>query len=1231
MIEKMIRRYPITKTLRFSLIPVGATEENFNKKLLLEEDEKRAEEYEKVKGYIDRYHRKFIDRVLSTVILEKIREYADCYYKKDKTNDDRKHMADLEASMRKQISDALKKDGEYSSLKGQDIIKKILPNFLTNEEERAAVEMFTNFTTYFVGFQTNRENMYSEEAKSTAISYRCVNENLPKFLDNAKSFCRIKELLPSENLKTLEENFFGLFGIHSLDIFEVDYYSFVLAQSGIDKYNGILGGYTCSDGTKIQGLNEYINLYNQQIAKSDKSKKLPLLKRLYKQILSDRGSVSFIPEQFKTDDEVIKSVIDFYHTFIKQTVKEIAALFDRFSDFDSSGIFVKSGLAIADISNSVFGKWSAVSSAWEKEYEEAKPIKKGADVEKYLEAERDAYKKIGSFSISELQRLGEQNTAETAEGNIIGYFSHSVPETVEEISRAYNSAEKLLTSVYSESHEKKLCSETVSIEQIKNFLDSIKELERIIKPLLGTGKEENKDEVFYGEFLPLFDVLSQVDRLYDKVRNYITQKPYSKDKIKLNFGNPQLLGGWDKNKERDYRTVLLRKKGLYYLAIMEKENSKIFAESPTDCDERFYEKMEYKLLPGPNKMLPKVFFASSNIATFAPDETILEIRKKESFKKGAAFNKEDCRKFIDFFKSSIEKHPDWSQFGFKFTPTERYNDISEFYREVSDQGYSVRFKPVSEAYINEMVDRGYLYLFQIYNKDFSEYSKGAPNLHTLYFKMLFDERNLSDVVFKLNGDAEMFYRKASISEKEKIVHPANMAIKNKNPDNNKKESTFVYDIVKDKRFTKRQFSLHVPITMNFKAHGNDFISNDIRIHLKNKDDVYVIGIDRGERNLIYISVIDSSGNIVEQKSLNEIIGDNGYRTDYHKLLDSKEKERDAARKSWGTVEGIKELKEGYISQVVHEICRLVIKYDAVIAMENLNFGFKRGRFSVEKQVYQKFENMLISKLNFLCDKKADPESEGGLLYAYQLTNKFDGVNKAKQNGIIFYVPAWDTSKIDPATGFVNLLNPKYSSVSEAKRLFENIDDIRYNADDDLFEFDIDYSKFPRCSMDYKKKWTVCTYGDRIETFRNPQKNSEWDNRRIELTAEFKSLFNEYGIDLDSDIRGSILGASDKSFFVRLIKLFKLTLQMRNSITGSTAPEDDYLISPVRADDGRFYDSRNYRGQNSRLPVDADANGAYNIARKGLWAINQLKACPVDKLDKVKLDITNAEWLEFAQK
>ena len=747
---------------------------------------------------------------------------------------------------------------------------------------------------------------------------------------------------------------------------------------------------------------------------------------------------------------------------------------------------------------------------------------------------------------------------------------------------------------------------------------------------MGTGKEENKDELFYGRFAALYDSVSAIDKLYDKVRNYITQKPYSKDKIKLNFENPQLLGGWDKNKERDYRTVILRKSGCYYLAVMDKSHNKVFTDTPAAENENCYEKMEYKLLPGPNKMLPKVFFASSNLQIFKPTDRILDIRKRESFKKGDNFNIEECHDFVDFFKQSLNKHEDWSQFGFEFTPTEQYNDISEFYREVSEQGYTVGFSSIPEAYINNLVEKGYIYLFKIHNKDFSRFSHGTPNLHTMYFKMLFDERNLSNVVYKLNGEAEMFYRKASINDNEKIVHYANNPIKNKNPDNKRKESTFTYDLVKDRRFTKRQFALHLPITINFKARGQEFINNDVRMAVKEKTDNYVIGIDRGERNLIYICVINSNGEIVEQMSLNEIISDNEYKVDYRKLLDQKEKERDKAKKSWNTVENIKELKEGYISQVVHKICQLILKYDAVIAMEDLNFGFKRGRFKVEKQVYQKFENMLISKLNLLIDKNIPPESEGGLLRAYQLTNKYDGVNKGKQNGIIFYVPAWDTSKIDPATGFVNLLKPKYTSVAEAKKLFSAMDGIRYNPNTDMFEFDIDYTKFPKCSADFRKKWTVCTNKDRIETFINKDKNSEWDNRRIILTDEFKAVFAEYGVDYKNNLKENILSVSDADFYKRLVKLFALTLQMRNSITGSTLPQDDFLISPVADKDGVFYDSRNFNGVDSPMPCDADANGAYNIARKGLWAIEVLKNTDDNLLGKANLAISNAQWLEFAQ-
>ena len=121
---------------------------------------------------------------------------------------------------------------------------------------------------------------------------------------------------------------------------------------------------------------------------------------------------------------------------------------------------------------------------------------------------------------------------------------------------------------------------------------------------------------------------------------------------------------------------------------------------------------------------------------------------------------------------------------------------------------------------------------------------------------------------------------------------------------------------------------------------------------------------------------------------------------------------------------------------------------------------------MEKQVYQKFEKALIDKLNYLVTSKdpADAEQPGGLLHAYQLTNKADKTARGLQNGILFYVPAWLTSKIDPVTGFVDLLKPRYQSVHQAQDFFSRFTSVRYHAQEDLFAFTFDYANFPTATV-----------------------------------------------------------------------------------------------------------------------------------------------------------------------
>lgn len=83
--------------------------------------------------------------------------------------------------------------------------------------------------------------------------------------------------------------------------------------------------------------------------------------------------------------------------------------------------------------------------------------------------------------------------------------------------------------------------------------------------------------------------------------------------------------------------------------------------------------------------------------------------------------------------------------------------------------------------------------------------------------------------------------------------------------------------------------------------------------------------------------------------------------------------------------------------------------------------------------------------------------------------------------------------------------------------------------------------------------------------------------------------------------------------------------MRNSITNS---EVDYLISPVKNKQGVFFDSRQ---ADATQPKDADANGAYHIAKKGLMWLEQIHQFEGEDWKKLDLDKSNRAWLQFKQR
>ena len=98
--------------------------------------------------------------------------------------------------------------------------------------------------------------------------------------------------------------------------------------------------------------------------------------------------------------------------------------------------------------------------------------------------------------------------------------------------------------------------------------------------------------------------------LYNKVRNYVTQKPYNQEKFKLNFDSPTLANGWSKSKERDNNAIILSRDGKYYLGVFNvrnKPDKEILEGHSKPKNETDYAKWYIIFFPEPVKCFLRCF------------------------------------------------------------------------------------------------------------------------------------------------------------------------------------------------------------------------------------------------------------------------------------------------------------------------------------------------------------------------------------------------------------------------------------------------------------------------------------------------------------------------------------------------------------------------------------------------------------------------------------------------
>lgn len=1214
--KDFIGLFPVQKTLRMGLLPVGRTLENIQKNEVLHNDSVLAENFSAVKRLLDKYHKQVIDEVLSGLQLDEalLAEYAALLEKGDDRSAAGK-IQKLQDTLCTHVAKAFTTWPDFNKLWKKEMFSELMPRFLQDSGEKEAVAGFANHVGYFTDYNAVRKNIYDAKARGGAVPCRVVCDNFPLFVYNARIVREIMQNPAYDELKGCLDAIYtdleSYLNVASLaEMFHIDYYTRILTQTQLEVYNMVLGGRTVSQYKDVKGLNEYINMFN---VLHPKKLHLPLLKRMKKMILSDRVPLSWVPEKFSSDNELLTAVAEARDAFVDAVNRQdgLRDLVGGLTDCDLSAIIVNTK-NINRLSHAVYGQWFVIKEVLVlSEKTKIRRTSRMTDDDVYDKAVA-AFKKHRSFSIRQimdaLEGYGADGQGRTFSDWLANQRQNPVFVTFKAAARK---ADELLDFVWPDG--KSLIKDTGAVAVIKELVDTMTAIKDYAKLFVYDGTDRQMDSAFYEKLFPLYENLSAIVPLYNMVRNYLTRKPYDEKKMKLNFNYINFLNGWDADKVREYGSMLLSKDGDLYLAILQKGIKLDVSTFETNASNDGYERIVYKQMVGAFKMLPKIFFSDKWIkeGRCVPGNDILQGYAERRHLKGNNFDLAFCHKLIDYFKQCCMLNTAWDCYRLKFSATASCKDISQFYQELEKQTYSISFRMLDKDMIDRCVEDGSIYLFKIYNRDLSAFSKGKKQMQTLYYQMLLDKRNLDDLVIKLNGGAEIFFRKASLSP-DRPTHPAGIPMTNKNPLNIKKENTFTYPLTKDYRYTKDTFHFHFPVTINCNSGSFANVNQVANNYIRKTDDLHVIGINRGERNLIYVTVINPQGLIVEQFSLNVIESENNngrYRTDYHELLTRRENERAQARESWMTVKNIVNLKEGYLSAALHKVVSLLDKYNAVIAIEDLDDNFKNNRRHIEHEIYSKFEEMLVNKLNYLTFKTKDVLQPGGVLRGLQLAARSaDMGSYTRQNGIIFKVPTWYVGMTCPVTGFVNFLKPRYTNIKEARMFFEKMDEIVFNGGSGWFEFTVDYGRFMTKEVAGRKQWTVCTAGTR-----------HYKGEEVNLTKELFDLFSRFRINVYADIKEQILKQDSKEFFVTLIQLFSLTLQMRNVGEGI-----DYLVSPVKDDKGYVFVSNRH---NNGLPVCIDANDAYNIARKGLIFVNQIKK---SKDEWVKLSVSNAEWMEFVQ-
>lgn len=945
------RRNNLIKTLQFKLTPMYGTAEKMEKLGVLASDKERSRCRKILLDVLRRVDATFIDNALCAANSLDWQPLAETL-----SDGKKERIARQQAVMRKAVAKLLTKHGDYKNLVNPTKAIKLAAAATENAAEADAVTKYARFTTVLVDYFNLKKVFFSSEEKQTTIAYRIAHVNFSLYWQNLSLL---------EKYRDAGLDFQDKF---SFPYTEINSYNRCLVQSQIDAYNRAVG--------KINI--ELYSLYRQRKLPQALKGVAVKLQMLHKQVMSG-GSDKKVPFDLYT--EMQNAVIS-----LKNSLTEIFSLLDEaFSaELELADTYQRLRQEISDSADNLLFR----------EHDEQSIV----SLKRFLTA------------VLALRRFSKKT--------LRGYEQECAGDQ-EEIFLACSNAWSLLEEVpqlYAKVHSY-LTRKPYKIDKIRCYFDCA---------AFGKGWDVNKESAY------LLTLFRREERFYLGIR---------RQGAKINFADMPT-----NTTEICYEKMVYKS-----FDFVKGFPGVVFAKSVL---QKFVEGAERVVLDGDLYSCPLVVIREDFEQKYFVENGTLHEREagaikylKEYYAQSGdlAGYRQAVRQRIELAKRFIAAYTTFDFFDMsQLKPASAYESWTDFLVHVNKFTYGLRWQRVPIAVIEKLVAAGDLFFFRLDNQDFAlaGNENRAEDEQTLFLREIFSERNARERVLKLLGDVEVYYRPASLPAE--VTHRKGSVLVNKKDVHNNLLPRYLHqnicqylngageellpeaaelldkgmvkwkraaeDIIKDKRFTEAQLSVHFPVSINYRCPNKDYgLNRDFRSLLQNNTAVNIMGVHLGGQNLAEAVIIDQKGQILLRKEFNEF---NQYN--FYQALVLKEEERRQAQQNWLQMEKIKNIRSGFLSALVSEVSKLALAYNAVIVLEN--FGNSKRKNTGAALTHMQFATSLLHKLNYLVLKQQAPLAPGGILNGYQLAPKAESLaGFANQIGCVFLVlPDYDGGEDEKA-------------------------------------------------------------------------------------------------------------------------------------------------------------------------------------------------------------------------